>query len=286
MPDHPLRREILATVLANRVLNDQGITFVNRLVLETGATRAEVVPAYRLAHHLIGADERWESVDQLDAEVDPALRRELLDSIDWLVESVTRWFLALPEGLPSADQIEASRQALAELEGCFAESEFVRLREERGPQIEDLVAEGIPLDVATRHAYHDELVHAPDIIEIAHRSDRTVREVAEVFIHVGHRYRLDWLEGRIAELSASTRWNRWAIRSLESDLVRLRRDIADKVVAEADGLDAEAAIDAYGKKRAERHARLEQFMHLLSQEGASDLDALMVATQQIRALTR
>ncbi|MEA1902564.1 MAG: NAD-glutamate dehydrogenase, partial [Actinomycetota bacterium] len=284
LEDHPLKREILATVLASRVLNDEGITFVNRLVMETGATRAEVVPAYRLAHRLIGAHERWVAVEQLDVDVDPALRRELLDAIDYLVESVTRWYLARPDESLTPDELESARKSFAELEVSFAEADFDDWREHGVAEVAELVVAGIPTELATRHVYHEKLVHAPDIIELANQSDRDVSEIVELYILIGDRYQLDWLEGQVGQLAATTRWDRWAIRSLEGDLIRLRRDIAGWVLASGDGLGPNAALDAYAKARAERHARLAQFMNLLAQEGSVDLDPLLVATRQIRAL--
>lgn len=286
LQDHPLRREIVATVLANRVLNDEGTTFVNRLVMETGATRAQVVPAYRLAHRLVGAHDRWAAVEELGVGVSPTVRRELLDAIDWLVEATTRWFLARPEGLFTPEEMVVARSYFAELEALFASRELGMTRELRDSQVAGLVAAGVPINLAERHIYHDELIHAPDIIELAVDLDRNVKEVAEVFILIGERYRLDWLERQVDQLSASTRWHRWAIRSLEGDLVRLRRDLAAWILTEGKGLEPEEALDAYVRSRSERHARLTQFMQLLSQEGSTDLDPLLVATRQIRALAR
>ena len=46
---HALRRELVATIIANDVVNSQGITFVSRLCSETGAEQAEVVRAYYVA---------------------------------------------------------------------------------------------------------------------------------------------------------------------------------------------------------------------------------------------
>ena len=37
--DHPLKRELVATIASNDVVNAQGITFVSRMVTETGAAR-------------------------------------------------------------------------------------------------------------------------------------------------------------------------------------------------------------------------------------------------------
>ena len=51
VPQHPLRRELIATILANQVTNSEGITFVMRLMDQTGADPAMVVKAYRIAPH-------------------------------------------------------------------------------------------------------------------------------------------------------------------------------------------------------------------------------------------
>ena len=59
VPEHPLRRELIATIVANDVVNSQGITFVSRLAAETGASPADVVSAYRVARDVTGAVERW-----------------------------------------------------------------------------------------------------------------------------------------------------------------------------------------------------------------------------------
>jgi glutamate dehydrogenase len=223
-------------------------------------------------------------VEQLDVDVDPVLRRELLDEIDWLVESTTRWYLSGAAGLPAGADIELARKAFEELEDGYHGPDFADWREQRAGQVAGLIAAGIPVAMAKRHVYQTELIHAPDIIELAGRGGRDVREVAKLFILIGDRYRLDWLQGQVERLSASSRWRRWAIRSLEADLVRLRRDLAGCVLADSDELGPEQALESYVRSRSERHARLTQFMHLLTQDGESDLDSLLVAERQIRAL--
>ena len=109
-------------------------------------------------------------------------------------------------------------------------------------------------------------------------------EIAELFLLLGERYRLDWLEERADSLTASNRWQRWAIRSLQNDLVVLRRELAEWVLESADGRSVPAALDAYVDSRRGRHERLESFMQLLGHEGGTDLDSLVVAAKQIHTL--
>ncbi len=283
MWEHPLRREILATVLAGRVLNGQGITFVNRLVMETGSTPPRVVTAYLAARQLIGADERSSSVEALDPTFDPALRLQMLEAIDWLVESVTRWYLAGSRPLPSAEQIEADRAALAELESFLAEPQWHDWIEDTG-EVQSLTEAGMSDMLARRHVRHDELVHAPDIIELARTRQRTVREVAKLFMLVGRSYRLDWLEGQLGEIVASSRWHKWAVRTIESDLIELRRELAEKILDSADGRPPEEALETYRLQRQDRHTRLDEFMQSVAQEGTTSIDPLLVAARQIREL--
>src|SRR6185312_9777039 len=67
--EHPLRRELVATIVANHVLDALGPTFVSRLMFELGAQPADVVRAYLAARDLVGATDRWEAIERLDRSV-------------------------------------------------------------------------------------------------------------------------------------------------------------------------------------------------------------------------
>jgi glutamate dehydrogenase len=280
---HPLRREILATVLASRILNDQGLTFVERLVVETGATRPQVVAAYRAARSLIGADERWAAVERLDPTLDPELRRQMLEAIDWLVESVARWYLTGPRQIPTADQLEADRIAFAELESFLREPQWHDWTEDTG-EVTALTEAGISATLAHQHTHHDDLVHGPDIIELARTYDRRVDEVAQLFMLIGSSYRLDWLGHQVGEIVASSRWHKWAVRSIQSELIELRRELAERVLEAGAGRSVEEALETYRHDRADRHARIDELMQSVAQEETASLDPLLVAARQIRAL--
>ena len=92
---HPLRREIAATIATNEVINDLGISWVWRCVAETGAEHADVVRAFYVARAVSHAKERWDAIETLfaDPKVDTETQMELMHSVDWLVESLARWYL-------------------------------------------------------------------------------------------------------------------------------------------------------------------------------------------------
>ncbi|MEA2227846.1 MAG: glutamate dehydrogenase, partial [Solirubrobacteraceae bacterium] len=85
--EHPLRRELVATIVANHVADALGPTFVSRLVSELGAQPADVVRAYLVARDVLGAVPRWEAIERLDRSVPRAAQWELMEAVDRIVEA-------------------------------------------------------------------------------------------------------------------------------------------------------------------------------------------------------
>jgi glutamate dehydrogenase len=282
--DHPLRRELIATIVANDVVNSQGITFVSRMMTETGASAADVVRAYRIARDVTGAVERWADVEALDGVIDPGIQNELMTGVDWLVETTSRWYLVRATGRDLAEAVDDARASFVELSGVIDQIGPEAWREEHEHAARRLEAEGVPAALARRHAFQAELVHGPDIITVSHASGRTVLEVARAFFLLGERLKLDWWETQVESMPAGTRWQRWALQSMEDDLFTLRRSLAETVLDECSGLPIDEAVEKFLESRNDAFARLQRFTRSLSVDGMGDLAQLTVALRQIRSL--
>ena len=70
MPSHRLRREIIATVVANQLVDRAGTTFAFRLREETGAPPSMLARAYAVAREVFEMRAFWAAVEALDNEVD------------------------------------------------------------------------------------------------------------------------------------------------------------------------------------------------------------------------
>ncbi|HWC69760.1 MAG TPA: NAD-glutamate dehydrogenase [Actinomycetota bacterium] len=282
--DHPLRRELVATIVANDVVNSQGITFVSRMVTETGASPADVVRAYRIARDVTGAVQRWSDVEALDGLIDPAIQNEVMTGVDWLVETTSRWYLVHASGQQLAEPVEDARASFEELSGVIDQIGPEAWREEHEHSARRLEAEGVPGPLARRHAFQAELVHGPDIITVSHTTGRTVLEVARAFFLLGERLQLDWLEKQVEAMPGGSRWQRWALQSMEDDLFTLRRTLAEVVLDECGGLPIDEAVDKFMETRDDALTRLQRFLRSLAVDGMGDLAQLTVALRQIRSL--
>ncbi len=284
LAEHPLKREIIATIASNDVVNSQGITFVSRMVAETGVSHADVVRAFRIARDITGAVGRWGDIEALDGIIDPGVQSELLSGVDWLVETTSRWYLVQGAGQRLADAVEQSRASFAEVSDAISQIGPEAWRDEHEHAARRLVAEGVPETVAHRHAFQPELVHAPDIIAVAHATGRSPLEVARGFFVLGEALDIDWLETQLEQLTATTRWQRWAQQSMEDDLFALRRKLCERVLEAAGGAPIDEAIEQYLSERGPAFERVDRFLRGLKMEGVSDLSQLTVALRQIRSL--
>jgi glutamate dehydrogenase len=281
--DHPLRRELIAMLTANDVVNSQGITFVSRVVTETGAEPADVARAYRIARDVTGAVARWAAIEALVGQVEPALLDELMGSTDRLVEATSRWYLQhVPGQLGRA--IEAHAEPFREFAESVTSAAPEGWTQERERAAWTLMDRGIPVEVARRHVTQPVLVHGPNVASVAAATGRSIADVTRAFFLVGESAYVDWLEGRLSEVSATTRWHRWALQAVEDDLRLLRRQVAERALAHEPDLQVDEAVEAYLRSRGDVTTRLARFMRGLALEEASDLAALTVAVRQVRGL--
>ena len=283
--EHPLRRELIAMLVANDVVNSQGITFVSRVVTETGAEAADVTRAYRIARDVTGAVERWEEIEALVGSLEPALLDELMAGVDRLVEITARWYLQhLPGQLGRA--IEAHAGPFEAFAGSVAALAPDGWRQERERAAWALMDRGVPEDVARAHVALTFLVHGPNVAEVAEATGRSIEDVARAFFLVGESVYVDWLEARLSAVSTTTRWHRWALQALEDDLRLLRRQVVEHVLAQGGGqLPVADALASYLEERSEVMTRLGRFMRGIALEEASDLAAMTVAVRQVRSLS-
>ncbi len=284
---HPLRRELIAMLVSNEVVNALGPTFASRLMTEQGADVPAVVRAYKIAVIATGAAERWGAIEALDGAVEADVYWALMGGVDALVESVARWELS--HGDPGSDILSAGSAGRAGFDALWAVLPQLRSADWRAAAeatAEALVARGAPEDLARAHAMQAALVHAPDIIAAAHHTGRMVEDVAAAFFALGDHLRLEWLETQVDALTVSGRMQRWAASALEDDVLAVRRVLAEAALAEA-GPEADpvVAVAAFLEARTERLNRLRTFVRALSTEDTPDLAGLTLAVRQLRALT-
>src|SRR5690606_31764146 len=91
MKGHRLRRDIIATVLSNEIVNMAGPTFPDRLRAAAECDTAAMVTAFETARHVFRLDEAWKAVEALDLKIPAEAQTALYQEIALVLRRQTFW---------------------------------------------------------------------------------------------------------------------------------------------------------------------------------------------------
>jgi glutamate dehydrogenase len=288
MKKHRLKREIIATVVANQLVDRAGTTFAFRLLEETGALPAVLARAYAAAREVLDMRSYWDAIEQLDNQVSAGTQLEMLIEARRLVERSTRWLIrANPYQVSIAQTIRRFKPGGELLAAALPDALEGSDREEFDGRAAELEHAGVPAELARRAAGMQSMLALFDIVEVATATERDPEDVLKVYFRLGSRLELNWLRERIIELPRANRWQALARAALRDDLFNLYRELTRKVL-ETDGGDADpqAAIETWSERNSEV---LDRALGMVADIRASriyDNTTLPVALREIRALLR
>src|SRR5215472_8975579 len=176
---HRLRREIIATQLANSMINRGGSSLIVRIADQTGASPAAIASAFAATRDSYELTALNAAVDELDNKVSGKLQLDLYIDVQNLLLDRLVWFLRavdLSKGL--AEVVAHYRAGIAEVAASLGESLSQDLRSAREARRQELAGAGIADGLAARFADLPALVAAPDIVLVADRSRNTIDRVA------------------------------------------------------------------------------------------------------------
>jgi glutamate dehydrogenase len=239
--------------------------------------------AYRIAREVIRADEEWAPAQRLQG-AERSAQAELMNGIDSLVDTVTRWYVAWPQEGSLEEVVEAGRAGFERYAAALPALGGDERERRRTETVQRLTAAGVPEPLARAHALRPDLVHAPDVTSVATATGRSIEDVAEVFFALGQELRLDWMEREMARVRSATRMQRWALQAVREDAYRARREVAEQALVEAADAPPPVAVERFVAARAEPVRRLAGLLRGLAREGDPDLAGFTLAVRQLRAL--
>jgi glutamate dehydrogenase len=285
MPRHRLKREIVATVVANTMINRTGSVFVHRMVEETGAPAEDVARAYILVRDIFGLEELWAGIDALDNRVPALLQYEMLTEVGRLVVRGALWFLRRRrERLPIAQVLEIFRPALGILRGQVPAVLSAGDREAWNVSVAKLEASGVPRNVAERVSSMGALYAALDVTEVALDQKKPVEAVAALYFALVGELELRWFADRITALPTETSWQALARNALRDDLSSQQRALTSAVAKLSDEPEPAKMLALWKERYAPAIARLRNMTEELKRGGPMDLAVLSVLLRELRTL--
>ena len=281
---HRLRREIIATQLANSMINRGGPTLIVRIADQTGASTDRIAAAFAVVRDSYGLTALNGEIDALDAKIAGARQLELYAAVQDLLLDRVVWFLRnedLSKGL--ADIVEHYRAGIeavgAALDGVLS----VETLGARDARAGELAKAGVPEALALRIANLPALAAAPDVVLVADRTGKGVAEVAATYFAAGNFFQLDRIVGAARGIVVNDYFDRLALdRALDSIGASERRLTAEML---GDGAAGAAAVELWVKPRTAEVERIRSAVHEIAGSGLT-LSKLAVAASLLGDLVR
>jgi glutamate dehydrogenase len=247
MRRHRLRRDIIATVVANDAINRCGPSFPSRLMAAAGADAVAFTAGYEAAKAVLDIPDLWDAVAALDGKVPAAgqmalfrrLSAALRGAAFWLTRSAAREKLDVSQLVRSyGPGFKTLRQLMPEILSPVERAQVdVRRRQ--------LVEAGAPEGMARTAAVLQPLTTAGDLVDLAEGSSWPLANVARLYHGMGAAFAFDRVRQAAGAYSVGDSFERMALRRLIEDLLAEQTDLTRAIMAFTGGSqagdDAEAA---------------------------------------------
>ncbi|MEP5766514.1 MAG: NAD-glutamate dehydrogenase [Halieaceae bacterium] len=285
---HGLRREIIATQIANDMVNRVGVSFVGRLVGSTGAAIAEVAAAYVTARDIFNLPQQWRAIEALDFQVESSVQTAVQVELVRLMRRACRWLLRnRRHELDPAQAIAEFQPGVAELESALPGLIAGQAANEVRDRYQRLVKQNVDSELAQFVAGSQHLYAAMGIIEAARDSEATALEVAELFFMLGEKLELDWFATQITSAKIENEWQALARDTYLEDLEWQQRSLAVGALKHiCEKRDAELCIERWMKQEEALISRWQHMLTDLHAAPAPDFAMFAVANRELLDLAQ
>jgi glutamate dehydrogenase len=275
---HRLRREIIATQVANEMVNLSGISFDHRMSEDTGAGVVDVMRAWVAARDILDLRKQWDEIDALGSHVRLDTQIDLFLELRRMAERSTLWLMRHRRPpLDLAATVELYRAPMQQLVGELEHRSRGRMRDQLFSNEAARLAAGVPESLAQRSVVWPLLHTGFDIVDLAAATGRPIGDVADAYWEVFDRLDVHWLWDAIGGLPRSDRWQTQARSALRDDLLTTLARLTYQVL-DADSFEQWAAVNGRAMQR--MHGMFRE----IRRADAFDVATLSVALRQLRNL--
>jgi glutamate dehydrogenase len=285
IPEHRLSRQILATLIANDIVNRMGPAFIQRAQADTNASIITIARAYETARIICSARPMFKEIEELD-HVIPAraqmlmmfdVSRTLRHACYWLIEQYGEDL----DIVKAVDRLKDGMRLVYQRSSSYV-SRAAHARMQKA-QVEWMTM-GVPEKLAHSVALLTLTRAALDIVDVAVERRRDVIDSARLYAKFNDALELYWLHESAEDLEVQGRWQAQARSNLRDEIYRLRRQLALSQIKERSKRDPRKVVDMWLKTHAAEVARYKRTLEEMRLRGAVDFATLSVAMQELREL--
>jgi glutamate dehydrogenase len=273
---HALRREIIATVLANKVINCLGLVHPFELAEEESAELAQVASAFFAAVELFEIDKLWEKLD--GADLPEAARLMLFERTASAVRGQMADLLRRSASTSRPSQVVAElSRGVHQLSDAKDSLLAAEARQQSAKLRASFVAAGTPEKLAGEVAHLYDIDGAVGLASLSLNAEIGAPELTKAFTDLGAMLGLDWAQGTAALMEPSDVWERLLVAGLARDFQQMRLEFLRRLSRRKNAKsDPAGAVAAWAE---ENSGAIHQFRSMIGRAQAQSPVAPAVLAQ-------
>ncbi|MBF0188441.1 MAG: NAD-glutamate dehydrogenase [Magnetococcales bacterium] len=296
LSDHVLKKEIIATTLSNRVLNQTGVGPFLAAYSKLRRLRRQkpilpsLIKAYVIAEHLVDAATFREEVMDLGSDVSSDLKYRALLEMEQVLLHLASWMLNhLGDERITVDVINLYGKVILSFRSTLWDVmptlTTPRRMAELTAQRKQLQAQGFTEKLATETVlipYMRDIMTILHIKEILHtRFD----PVGHLYIQVDDFFGLSWIEERLQQVRHRDAWGRMNLENIRRELWEVRTKLVKRIITFRRHYESVAeAFDNYLEEVALENETYHGLLNELRKSDQVDLLPLSVLVRKLRDL--
>ena len=285
IPGHRLSRQILATLIANDLINRMGPSFVKRIQVDTGANIVTIARAYTIARKLCQAGSLLKTIEGLDYEIPATTQVTLMFEISRSLRHICYWLidrfgdkLAIE---PVVTRLKADMSTVYTRTGALL-STPAKIRHQNAANA--YVDMGVPEKLAHRMSALLLTRPALDMADLAANYKPDVLEFAKLYAATNQKLGLYWLHVCAEDLEVEDRWQSIARSKLRDEFFCMRRELAEQILRKRGRYSVTEAVDKWLEKRTTQVERFKNMLDEMRLREEIDFATLSVAARELRDL--
>jgi glutamate dehydrogenase len=267
---HRLRNEIVATKVANRLVNRLGPGIAYDLTEEEGASLQQVVTAFLVAERLLDLDKLWREIE--DEPLPETVRIELFSIAAASVRAHIADIIRAAAGETSVEKLcEQLEPGVRKISAAATKLIRSEVRNEAAARRDRLIALGASEDIVRGLVRLFELDGIFGIASLASRKKVDELAATRAYTRLGEALGLDWAQQQVARFIPADQWERLLTAGLARDFEQLRIEFLARLRKD----QPDVAVDQW---IGEQQDRIDQFRQLIGRAHAEgNVSAPMLA---------
>ncbi|NDB82011.1 MAG: hypothetical protein EB127_04615 [Alphaproteobacteria bacterium] len=281
--EHPLRKEIILTIITNKLANRLSAPVINSIKLETGCEICDIARGFVIVQEIFDLESLWKEIENLPSSVPIATIIEIYTYINKVNRRGVAWMISnTPSPLGIEESVSQYKTSVLNISEMLTKNLQGPAKDRYEAKYAKYFGAGINADLAEKCATLDSLVSSFDISMMSAETNQDPEIICKSYFLVADLFHLDFLRKLCDKLMTDSYWQKLSLQSIKDDLYYKQRLIV-RLIAEDKMLHD---VDKWYRLHLKFSSSYNNFIESLKIQENIDTSMLILANKKLDVFIR